>query len=44
MKPIRQEEQENEKEYANNLHIKKILPGIRKIYVILLLLQSRLII
>ena len=27
MQPIRQEEQENEKEYANSLYIKKILPG-----------------
>ena len=30
MQPIRPEEQENEKEYANNLYIKKILPGPRK--------------
>ena len=30
MQPIRQEEQENEKAYANNLYIKKILPGPRK--------------
>ena len=26
MQPIRQEEQENEKEYANNLYTKEILP------------------
>ena len=30
MEPIRQEEQENEKAYANNLYIKKILPGPKK--------------
>ena len=42
MQPIRQEEQENEKAYANNLYIKKILPGPRKWHLIPLYLQSRL--